>query len=72
MTGTLRAALVPVDVESSDYLQAVELLDAHSKTYPVKGEIWVCVVTPTTAVIRTIHRAFGVALYKNIGVTFVA
>ncbi|CAN0416063.1 unnamed protein product, partial [Ascophyllum nodosum] len=40
MTGTLRAALVPVDVESSDYLQAVELLDAHSKTYPVKDEIW--------------------------------
>ncbi|CAN0442065.1 unnamed protein product [Ascophyllum nodosum] len=40
MTGTLLAALVPVDVESSVYLQAVELLDAHSETYPVKAEIW--------------------------------
>ena len=61
MTGTLLAALVPVDVESSVYLQAVELLDAHSETYPVKAEIWVCVVTSTKAVIQTIHRAFGLA-----------
>ena len=55
MTGTLLAALVPVDVESSVYLQAVELLDAHSETYPVKTEIWVCVVTSTKAVIQTVQ-----------------
>ena len=64
MTGTLRAALVPEDVGSSMYSEAVELLDAHSGTYPVKGEIQVRMIIPTIAMVQTSPEILG--LYNNI------
>ena len=44
INGVIRAAIVPVEEDNSMFLEAVELLNAHADTYPIRGEVWVSLI----------------------------